>query len=230
MKSKIVTTTPALAITLPCSDTELSFGLEVLISHSPTSAYHEFDMGCSCFFTFLFGVSKNIQHKSSEQHRSYERTWCFSYWSLQHNSLTAQDCMPAMLREMITKYSLLKWYQIKYTYHINRDKLRHKSTFLQNTSGNSTLRNCVWKWVLSNDYWHSVSGSHWQVNGQGKALSVHIVKAYGGSRGVTPLFLKLGTTCRWTVSLTFWPAWVPTYLPTYLPTHPHTYIYIYVAN
>ena len=139
MKSQTVTLTPALAFTLPCSDTELSFGLEVLISHSPTSAYHEFDMGWSCFFTFLFVVSKNKWHKASEQYHSHQRTRCFSYWSLEHNSLTAQDCMPAMLREMITKYSPWKWYQIKYTYHINRDKLRHKSTLLQNTSGNATL-------------------------------------------------------------------------------------------
>jgi len=139
MRSKTVTVTPALAIILPCSDTELSFGLDVLISHSPTSAYHEFDMGCSCFFTFLFGVSRNIKHKSSEQYHSYESTRCFSYWSLEHSSLTVKDCMPAMLREMITKYSLWNWYQIKYTYHINRDKLRHKSTFLQDTSGNSIL-------------------------------------------------------------------------------------------
>lgn len=58
MRSKTVTVSPALAIILPCSDTELSFVLDVLISHSPTSAYHEFDMGWSCFFTFLFGVSK----------------------------------------------------------------------------------------------------------------------------------------------------------------------------
>jgi hypothetical protein len=95
MRSKTVTLTPALTITLPCSDTELSFGLEVLISHSPTSAYHEFDMGWSCFFTFLFGVSKNTRHKSSEQYHLYERTWCFCYWSLEHSTLTAQECMYA---------------------------------------------------------------------------------------------------------------------------------------
>jgi len=82
--------------------------------------------------TYSTSLQNNIAHMN-------ERTWRFSYWSLDHNSLTAQDCMPAMLREMITKYSLLKWYQIKYTYHTNRDKLRHKSAFLQNTSGNSTL-------------------------------------------------------------------------------------------
>jgi hypothetical protein len=141
-------------ITLPCSDTELSFGLEVLISHSPTSAYQEFDIGWSCFFTFLFGVSKNIRHKFLEQNHSYEQTLCFSSWSLVHSSTTAQHCAPAILMEMIKQGSLWKQYWIKYTRHINRYKLRHTSTFLQNTSENSTL----WNSVPSKDSWITLEG------------------------------------------------------------------------